>query len=58
MKKYNIPASNVIRHYDVSGKICPGVLGWNNAQVKNPDGSKTNMQNNSNAWKQFKSSLG
>ena len=23
MKKYNIPASNVIRHYDVTGKLCP-----------------------------------
>lgn len=23
MKKYNIPASNVIRHYDVTGKVCP-----------------------------------
>lgn len=23
MKKYNIPASNVIRHYDVCGKTCP-----------------------------------
>lgn len=23
MKKYNIPASNVIRHYDVSHKLCP-----------------------------------
>lgn len=23
MKKYNIPATNVIRHYDVTGKICP-----------------------------------
>ncbi len=23
MKKYNIPASNVIRHYDVTGKQCP-----------------------------------
>lgn len=23
MKKYNIPQSNVIRHYDVSGKLCP-----------------------------------
>ena len=23
MKKYNIPASNVIRHHDVTGKICP-----------------------------------
>lgn len=24
MKKYNVPASKVIRHYDVTGKICPG----------------------------------
>lgn len=23
MKKYNIPASNVLRHYDVTAKICP-----------------------------------
>lgn len=23
MKKYNIPISNVIRHYDVTGKLCP-----------------------------------
>ena len=23
MKKYNIPKENVIRHYDVTGKICP-----------------------------------
>lgn len=23
MKKYNVPASNVIRHYDVTGKACP-----------------------------------
>ena len=23
MKKYNIPAENVIRHYDVTGKNCP-----------------------------------
>ena len=24
MKKYNIPAKNVVRHYDASGKNCPG----------------------------------
>lgn len=23
MKKYGVPASNVLRHYDVTGKICP-----------------------------------
>lgn len=29
MKQYGIPAANVIRHYDVTGKLCPGVRGWN-----------------------------
>lgn len=26
MKKYNIPITNVIRHYDVTGKICPAPM--------------------------------
>lgn len=29
MKEYNIPADRVIRHYDVTGKPCPGIIGWN-----------------------------
>lgn len=29
MAKYNIPIENVCRHYDVTGKLCPGVPGWN-----------------------------
>lgn len=29
MEKYDIPAENVIRHYDVTGKPCPGIIGWN-----------------------------
>lgn len=29
MKYYNIPADHVIRHYDVNGKPCPGIIGWN-----------------------------
>lgn len=29
MKWYNIPPENVVRHYDVTGKPCPGVIGWN-----------------------------
>ena len=28
MAKYNIPASNVYRHFDVTGKSCPGWTGW------------------------------
>lgn len=39
MKKYNIPASNVIRHYDVTGKSCPhpwvaNETLWNNFKKK------------------------
>ena len=30
MKKYNIPLENVIRHHDISGKICPASMADNN----------------------------
>lgn len=29
MAEYGIPAEHVIRHYDVTGKPCPGIIGWN-----------------------------
>ena len=29
MKKYSIPADHVVRHYDCTGKLCPGIIGWN-----------------------------
>ena len=29
MAEYDIPAERVIRHYDVTGKLCPGIIGWN-----------------------------
>lgn len=29
MQKYGVDADHVIRHYDVSGKPCPGIRGWN-----------------------------
>lgn len=45
MKKYNIPKENVIRHYDVTGKPCPGIIGWNKES-----GSEAK-------WNEFKSSL-
>lgn len=32
MAKYSIPASNVIRHYDVTGKICPAPYVLNNTK--------------------------
>ena len=28
MQEYDIPVEHVIRHYDVTGKNCPGVSGW------------------------------
>ena len=31
MKKFNIPLDRVVRHYDITGKLCPGVIGWNDA---------------------------
>lgn len=40
-KKYNIPDERVIRHYDVSGKLCPGNWQWNDWQK----------------WKNFKAEL-
>lgn len=43
MKKYNIPASRVVRHFDVCSKSCPGWLGW--------------IGSNDYLWKNFKSRL-
>ena len=45
MNLYGIPASRVIRHFDVNGKFCPGVVGWNSAT-----GSES-------AWNSFKSKI-
>ena len=45
MNLYGISASNVIRHFDVNGKACPGVVGWNSLS-----GSETK-------WKAFKEAI-
>lgn len=37
MEKHNVPASKVIRHFDVTGKVCPGVVGWNAASGSEKD---------------------
>jgi N-acetylmuramoyl-L-alanine amidase CwlA len=29
MEEYNIKPDHVIRHYDINGKLCPGIIGWN-----------------------------
>lgn len=57
MKKYNIDIDHVVRHYDISGKICPGIVGWNDGYLYSDIGNKTNEKNNSNEWKKFKNKL-
>ena len=46
MKQYGIPVDRVIRHYDVNGKPCPGIIGWNADS------------GNENKWKEFKAKIG
>lgn len=57
MKKYNIPIDRVVRHYDISGKLCPGIIGWNNETIYNIDGSKTSQKSDSSKWEEFKKRL-
>ena len=45
MLEYNVSRSRVIRHFDVTGKICPGIIGWNE-----PSGSTA-------SWQAFKKRL-
>lgn len=57
MKKYNIPIDRVVRHYDISGKLCPGIIGWNNGPKYNMKGVKQSEKNDSRKWDEFKKLL-
>ena len=57
MKKYNIPIDRVVRHYDVSGKLCPGAIGWNNELIYSNDGKSAKKYSNSSKWLEFKKLL-
>lgn len=57
MKRFGVPKENVVRHYDISGKMCPAIMGWNNARIYSTDGKPTNETNNSNEWFKFKESI-
>lgn len=57
MKKYNVPKANVVRHYDVSGKLCPGVIGWNDEAIYTTAGVRTKEKNNSDKWQEFWDSI-
>ena len=54
MLVYGIPKGNVIRHYDVSGKPCPGIVGWNDAPLYTTTGARKPQNNNSRKWLDFK----
>ena len=59
MKKYNIPIENVVRHYDITGKLCPGILGWNDEAIYDQNTGKkiVGKWNNSEEWLKFKQRL-
>lgn len=57
MEKYNIPIERVVRHYDISGKLCPGIIGWNNGRIYTTSGRLTTESNNSEKWLLFKKRL-
>lgn len=57
MAKFNIPIERVVRHYDVTKKLCPGVIGWNDGKVYTTQGKATTQRNNSKKWQEFKEIL-
>ena len=57
MRKFNIPIERVVRHFDISGKICPGIIGWNNYFCYDKNGKRTGKKNDSAAWLAFKKRL-
>ena len=57
MQTYGIPRENVIRHYDATGKLCPGIPGWNDGPLYQTDGKPATGKSNSQQWQAFLNSL-
>lgn len=57
MLMYAVPKENIIRHYDATGKICPGVPGWNDGPLFSTDGKQRNEKSDSSKWRMFLSSI-
>lgn len=57
MAKYGIPKENVVRHYDVTGKLCPGIVGWNDGPVYDTKGRQTKEKSGSGEWERFWASI-
>ena len=57
MQQYGIPIGRVVRHYDITGKLCPAIVGWNDHYVMNNNGTMKKYKNNSEEWLAFKARL-
>lgn len=53
LKRFGLSKTAVIRHYDVSGKLCPGIIGWNDGVIYSATGKQTAEKNNSLEWQKF-----
>ena len=53
MVEYNIPKENVVRHYDITGKLCPGVINWTDFNIYDTKGKITKEKGNSKEWLDF-----
>jgi hypothetical protein len=58
MKAYNIPLNKVVRHYDATRKLCPGIIGWNPGVIYDSVTCKpTKEKSNEDKWLDFKKRL-
>ena len=48
----------VLRHYDVTGKTCPGIIGWNEEVIYDVNtGKATSKRSTNDKWIEFKNRL-
>ena len=58
MVLYGVQKDCVVRHYDISGKLCPGVPGWNDGPLYDTGGvAMCGRKNGSGEWAAFWNSL-
>ena len=57
MQQYGIPIGRVVRHYDITGKLCPAIVGWNDHYVMSNNGTMKKYKNNSEQWLACKARL-